>query len=90
MRSIRAYHSTKKRLDSAKSSISCNDLSLIPTDFQKFNQAIGLPINRNSGLLQLMTPFQIQYHNAIEKYFFAVLDGLNWSQHFECTGTQVP
>lgn len=39
-----------------------------PTDFKKFNKMIGYPINRNTNKPSPMTQYQIEYHDAIQKY----------------------
>nr|MBC8502149.1 hypothetical protein [Nitrosopumilus sp.] len=44
------------------------NLPTISSDFELFNESIGLPINRNTGLPQKMTPYQIDYHNAIQSH----------------------
>jgi hypothetical protein len=42
------------------------DYSGITNNYVKFNEAIGLPYNRNTGLPQAMTVYQIEYHDAIQ------------------------
>lgn len=76
MRSIKAYKS--KKAEFLKTRINNSNykknFNYIPTDFEKFNEAIGLPLNRNSGLPQRMTPYQIQYHEAIEKHHKVIVN----------------
>ncbi len=76
MRSIKAYQSEKQsRLkELAKIRKSGVDFGLIPTDYEKFNEAIGLPLNRNTGKPQPMTPYQIEYHCAIQKHHNVIVN----------------
>jgi len=45
-----------------------------PTDFKEFNKMIGYPINRNTNKSSPMTPYQIEYHNAIQKHHKVIVD----------------
>lgn len=76
MRSIKAYRAKKLEIlkSRLKNSISSKNLNGITTDYEKFNEAIGLPLNRNTGLPQQMTPYQIQYHDAIEKHHKVIVN----------------
>ena len=76
MRSIKAYNTKKQKMlkNRAKNPYTCTDLSLIPDEFQKFNKAIGLPTNRKTGKLQKMTPYQIEYHDAIERHHKVIVN----------------
>jgi len=76
MRSIKAYRAKKLEIlkSRLKNSISSKNLNGITADYEKFNEAIGLPLNRNTGLPQSMTPYQIQYHEAIEKYHKVIVN----------------
>lgn len=76
MRSIKAYREKKLEILNSrlKNSISSKNLNGITADYEKFNEAIGLPLNRNTGLPQSMTPYQIQYHEAIEKHHKVIVN----------------
>ena len=76
MRSIKAYRAKKLEIlkSRLKNSISSKNLNGITADYEKFNEAIGLPLNRNSGLPQSMTPYQIEYHEAIEKHHKVIVN----------------
>ncbi len=43
------------------------DLGL-PTDFKEFNTLIGNPLNRNTGLPQEVTPYQIKNHMLVQEF----------------------
>jgi len=76
MRAIKAYQSKKQKIlkNLTKNPKSRTDLSLIPSDYEKFNKSIGLPVNRNSEKFQKMTHYQIEYHEAIEKHHKVIVN----------------
>jgi hypothetical protein len=45
-----------------------------PTDYKEFNKMIGYPINRNTNKPSPMTPYQIEYHNAIQKHHKVIVN----------------
>jgi len=49
-------------------------LPTFSADFQKFNKMIGYPTNRMSNKAQKLAPFQIQYHNAIQKFHRVIVN----------------
>lgn len=40
----------------------------IPTDYQRFNEMIGFPINRNTNVPQEMTPYQVEYNRLVNEH----------------------
>lgn len=77
-----AYKSTKKSFEKKIEKILNSEKSFkeiikepaLTTNFQTFNKMIGYPINRNSNRPQEMTPYQIEYYNAIQKYHKVLLN----------------
>lgn len=45
-----------------------------PANFQKFNKMIGYPLNRNTNRTSPMTPYQIDYHNSIQKHHKVIVN----------------
>lgn len=46
----------------------------IPIDYQKFNDMIGYPINRNTNLPQKMTPYQIEYNRLVNEHHKIIIN----------------
>jgi hypothetical protein len=76
LRTIKAYQSKNLKIlrNHEKSNTFGTNLSLISNDFVKFNESIGLPLNRNTNLPQPLTPYQIEYYYAIEKYHKVIVN----------------
>lgn len=45
-----------------------------PIDFKEFNKMIGYPITRNTNKQVPMTPYQIEYHDIIQKYHKVIVN----------------
>lgn len=67
MRIIKEFNSGKaKVLKSRKSNPNPVNLDGITNDFEKFNEAIGLPFNRTTEEPQPMTDYQLEYFQAVQ------------------------
>lgn len=77
LRAIKEYESQKKKILKKMPKFEAKpqkEFGAILNDFQKFNQAVGFPINRNTGLPQQMTKYQIQYYDAVKKYHQVIVN----------------
>ncbi len=68
--------SRKQKLRTQASRVKAIDMPdpKTPDDFQEFNRMIGYPINRNTGKEQELAPYQLEYHEAIQRHHKVIVN----------------